>query len=135
MSIKKRLEALSASLGPSVQEKTVKVGEAAETFHFKRLSYLENQRVQMIPFTVDKDGKPSFNAKKAGERNCAYLAAALCDEAGVPQLTAKDVESLEPQIAEALLKAANEVNGTNDKAVEDAVKNSEATAGDDTSSA
>ena len=133
MSVKTKLETLKASLGPAVQERVVTIGEASETFHFKRLSYADNQRIQSIPFSV-KDGKPSFDVKKAGERNCALLASSLCDENGFTQLNALEAAQLDQKIAEPLIKAATEVNGLNDDAEKDAVKNSEATASDDSSS-
>lgn len=135
MSIKDQLAALTVARGPAIEERSITVGEASETFHFRRIPYAEAQKIATMPFKIDAvTGKPSFDVSRVAERNAALVAASLCDADGKTALNFLDVSALDSDIATKLHIAASEVNGIADEAVKDAVKNSDATASDDSSS-
>lgn len=129
-----KLARLSEALGPNIQPKDITIGDATETFYFRRIPYAEAQRIGAIPMTVDKDGKVSFDLAKVASREVATIAASVVDESGAPALTREQVAALDGPIAAKLHAAAVEVNALGEKAVETATKNSEPTGSADSSS-
>lgn len=124
MSVTDQITKLSAARGPSVIERTVTIGDASETFKFKRLPYGEAQRIALIPLSVDPNtGKTSFDVSRAIVRNSAMIAASLCDDDGNQAVTEAQVSALDAAVAEQLYIAAAEVNGVSANAAEQAEKN------------
>lgn len=122
MGILQKIKDFTASRAPA-EPKTIKLGDREQTFYFKRINYFDAAKIDMIPANTIA-GKIEFDPRKFVDRNIAIIAASLTDENGTEQVAPADLEGvLDSDLGIAMLKAANEVNGFNESAVEDATKN------------
>jgi len=130
MSVLSNIQDLIKASGNNVKETKIKIGKTTRKFYFKRLSFLDAQKLSSAMFTAD--GK--FAPEKVGDRHVQLVANSLVDENGIPQLTAEQVAELPAELGGELLKAASQANGLLPDSVDEAVKNSEATGSEDSCS-
>src|SRR3989442_887527 len=112
-----KLEALGNSAGEATKTVDIVLGEKTEKITLRRLSFEEAQTITSSIFAEDAEGnfKPDRNLFK--ERNALLIALSVVGEDGT-QVTVDQAKKLHPKIGMQLLKAANEFNGFNEKAVE-----------------
>jgi hypothetical protein len=138
------LNELASEVGPEITPVEITIGKKTKTFHFRRVSYLRARQIvsgpmKFNPPSKDADGNEvaanvSIDPDKMPTRNVSLIYESLVNADGTPFMNLKDIEKLPPQLGDKLFAAAEKVNALNDAAVEDAVKNSEATGADATSS-
>lgn len=112
------------------QTREVKVGDTVETFTFKRLPYLEVDRLRL----AGSNDTGGFDPKKFAGNNGRWVAATLVDdETHEPLCTVDEVAMWDTSVVDALASAATDVNSVNRGATEVIAKNSDARPSDEPS--
>lgn len=110
--------------GPLVAKETVEFAGKKHEFHFRRLPFIEADRLRVS--VIGGDGK--FDGEKFAGNNARLVAATLVDGIGNSVASYDEVCLWPVGLVDKMAEAANKVNAIVPNAQELAVKNSAATA-------